>query len=106
MPSPGRSELLTSGILSQGDSVVFCGHGFGLQWFLGVVLPLVFQCEQRVPALQVSHVVSRSAPSMAIPDGLGVIQTEELNLLSWFEIVFFLLHFFSLGKLKLLNPMT
>lgn len=99
-------ELLTSGILSQGDSVVFCGHGFGLQWLLGVALPLVFQYEQRVPALQVSHVVSGSVPSMAIPDGLGVIQTEELNLLSWFEKVFFLLNLISLGVLELLHAMT
>lgn len=34
-------ELLTSGVLFQGDIIVFCGHGFGPQWLLDVVLPLV-----------------------------------------------------------------
>lgn len=59
-------ELLTTGMLFQGDHIAFCGPGFRSLWLLDVIL--VFPCEQGVPALQVSCVVSRSAPSMAIPD--------------------------------------
>lgn len=60
MPSLGEVPSLPgdSGIQIQGDNIVFCGHGFGLQWLLDVSLLLVLQCEQRVPALQVSHLVS------------------------------------------------
>lgn len=40
MPSfPG--ELVTTGLLFEGDSVIFCGHVFGLLWLLRVVLYLM-----------------------------------------------------------------
>lgn len=62
-------ELLTAGILFKGDSIVLCGHGFGLQWWLDVVL-LWCASVSRGYLLCRFHVwFQAQLLSMAIPDG-------------------------------------